>query len=120
MSGDVSSDALEISGSDKEELTENVDIIFHCAAIVRFDFSLMEAMRTNVKGTHRVLQLAENMKHLKSFVYVSTAFSQSYQTNLEEKYYATGFDVFKLLDYIELNDKRSIDVVEEEYAALCW
>lgn len=77
----------------------------------------MEAMKTNVKGTHRVLQLAEKMKQLKSFVYVSTAFSQSYQTSLEEKYYATGFDVFDLLDSIESDDKGSIDVVEKEYAA---
>lgn len=114
VSGDISADGLELADNDKNELTENVNIIFHCAALVRFDFSLMETMKTNVKGTHRVLQLAENVKHLKSFIYVSTAFSQSYQTSLEERYYSTGFDVFSLIDLIESNDKLSMDEVERK------
>lgn len=114
VSGDVSADGLDISNDDEHELTESVGIIFHCAAVVRFDFSLMEAIKTNVRGTHRVLQLAEKMKQLESFVYVSTAFSQSFQTSLEEKYYSTGFDIFALIDSIKSNDKRSIDEVEKK------
>jgi alcohol-forming fatty acyl-CoA reductase len=114
VSGDVSADSLDISTDDERMLTESVEIVFHCAAIVRFDLTLIEAMKTNVRGTHRVLQLAEKMKQLKSFVFVSTAFSQSYQTCLEEKYYSTGFDVFALIDFVKSNDKHSIDNVEKE------
>lgn len=114
ISGDVSSDGLGISDDDELELIENVGIIFHCAAVVRFDFSLMDVMKTNVLGTHRVLKLAEKMKHFESFVYVSTTFSQSYQSSLQERYYSTGFDVFALMDFIKSNDKRSIDDVEKK------
>ena len=114
ISGDVSSDGLGISDDDELELIENVGIIFHCAAVVRFDFSLMDVMKTNVLGTHRVLKLAEKMNHFESFLYVSTTFSQSYQSSLEERYYSTGFDVFALMDFINSNDKRSIDDVEKK------
>jgi alcohol-forming fatty acyl-CoA reductase len=114
VSGDISAEGLGISEEDKLELTENVNIIFHCAAVVRFDYSLIQALKTNLKGTHRILQLAEISTQLKSFVYVSTSFCQAYQTNLEERYYSTGFDVFALIGFIESNDKRSIDDVEKE------
>lgn len=114
ISGDVSSEGLGISHDDELELIENVGIIFHCAAVVRFDFSLMDVMKTNVLGTHRILELAEKMKHFVSFIYVSTTFSQSYQSSLEERYYSTGFDVFALMNSIKANDKQSIDAVEKK------
>jgi alcohol-forming fatty acyl-CoA reductase len=114
ISGDVSSDGLGISNDDELELIENVGFIFHCAAVVRFDFSLMDAMKTNVMGTHRILQLAEKIKNFQSFVYVSTTFSQSYQSSLDERYYCTGFDIFTLMDFVKSNDKQSIDNVEKE------
>lgn len=114
VSGNIAADNLDLSEDDRHELIENVNIIFHCAAVVKFDFSLMEAMKTNVKGTHRILQLAESLKNLDSLVYVSTAFSQSYQTGLEEKYYPTGFDIFTLIDAIDSEDNHLINDVQKK------
>lgn len=110
ISGDVASENLGISQHDRQEIIDKVEVVFHCAAIVRFDLKLSEIMKTNVAGTHRVLQLAESMSKLESFVFVSTAFSQSYQLNLEEKHYATEFNALELLKI----DEREFDLVEKK------
>lgn len=49
---------------DKNELINNVSIVFHCAANVRFDQPLKDAVNLNTLGTHRTLKLAEQMTQL--------------------------------------------------------
>lgn len=55
---------LNLTDSDRKTLCENVSIIFHCAADVRFDKPLVDEFETNVLGTKRMLDLAENVKNL--------------------------------------------------------
>lgn len=55
-------------------MTNEVEILFHAAADVRFDESLKEATEINVRGTREIMLLAQQMHELKVFVYVSTAF----------------------------------------------
>lgn len=65
IKGDVSMANLDIDESDRLELTEQVNVVFHCAANVRFDQPLREAVNMNTLGTQRMMQLAEKMQHLK-------------------------------------------------------
>jgi len=80
---------------------------------VRFDLPLIEALKINLKGTQRLSQMAIGMKALKAFVYVSTAFSQSYQLDLEEKHYETPYNVHDLLSMIDRNDLAGVEEVEK-------
>lgn len=112
ISGDMSSHKLGISDDDELTLIESVDVVFHCAAIIRFDFSLMDIMKVNVKGTHRALELAEKMRQLKAFVFVSTAFSQSYQFDMEERHYSSGYNPVDLVNFVEKNNSEAIAKVE--------
>ena len=73
IKGDVSIERLGISEEDENELIANVNLIFHCAANVRFDLSIKDALNFNTNGTHRLLKLAEKMKNLIVFSYVSLA-----------------------------------------------
>lgn len=73
----------------------------------------MTILKINLKGTHRLLQLAMGMKALKAFVYVSTTFSQSYQLDLDEKHYETPHNVHDLLDMIDKNDLDAMKAVEK-------
>lgn len=111
--GDISEKNLGISEADRLTLTESVELVFHCAALVSFDLSLFNILKTNGKGTHRVLELAERMKSLKVFTFVSTAFSQSYQTKVEEREYFCGYDALDLMDKVDSGDERAIKTVEE-------
>lgn len=64
ISGDCSQNQLGISIADRERLISNVDIVFHCAATVRFDEKLRLAVKINVHGTRELIHLCSEMKHL--------------------------------------------------------
>lgn len=76
IKGDVMEDKLGMSPEDRDYLITNVEVIFHCAANVRFDQPLRPMIQMNVSGTLKVLQLAEEMINLKVFVHVSTSYCQ--------------------------------------------
>jgi fatty acyl-CoA reductase len=56
---------LGLSSSDRQMLEENVSVVFHCAATIRFDDPLKTAVFLNIRGTREVMLLARNMKDLK-------------------------------------------------------
>ncbi|KAG5682531.1 hypothetical protein PVAND_011878 [Polypedilum vanderplanki] len=101
IKGDVTMDNLGLNSSDEKELIENVNIIFHCAANVRFDLTLKDATNFNLKGTLRVLTLAEKMQSLNSFVHVSTSYCNCDEVVLEEKYYPAKVDPFTVIEMID-------------------
>ena len=64
VEGDISLPNLGISSSDLELLAENVSVVFHSAATVRFNEELRSAVNVNVKGPQRLLRICHQMKHL--------------------------------------------------------
>lgn len=76
IKGDVMEDKLGMSNNDREHLIENIDVIFHCAANVRFDQPLRPMIQMNVLGTLKVLELAGKMLNLKVLLHVSTSYCQ--------------------------------------------
>lgn len=74
INGDLHEIGLGISPEHEAILTNDVEIVFHAAADVRFDESLKEAIETNVRGTREIMLLSQRMINLDVFVYVSTAF----------------------------------------------
>jgi len=62
--GDVAEDKLGLSEEDKRRVINSVHIIFHNAALVKFNADLKDAINMNVEGTLRVLQLASEMVNL--------------------------------------------------------
>lgn len=65
ISGDISQPSLGLSKVDLEKLIENVTIVFHSAATVRFDQNLREAANLNTLGSKRLWDLCTDMKILK-------------------------------------------------------
>lgn len=55
---------LGISPMDVKILTENVSIVFHAAATVKFDEALKSAVEMNLKGTMRLIELSRKMDKL--------------------------------------------------------
>lgn len=92
IEGDTCKADLGISADDRKDMIENVEIVIHAAADVRFDKPLQELCFTNVRGTKALTALAEEMKNLVVFAYISTAFSQYYRDKLEEKFYPPPLD----------------------------
>lgn len=108
VKGDVLEDDLGLSHNDINELASNVDVIFHCAANVRFDQPLRPMIQMNVAGTLKVLKLAEKMPNLKVLVHVSTSYCQCNETVLEERAYLAPQDPFKIMDLVETMDDNAL------------
>lgn len=62
--GDLSEIRLGLSNDDYNMLVENVSIVFHVAATVRFDEPIQDAIIKNVRGTREVAHLARQMKNI--------------------------------------------------------
>jgi fatty acyl-CoA reductase len=64
VKGDVTLPELGLSSSDLQLLIENVSIVFHSAATIRFNEELKTALEMNVKGPMRLLEICRRMKRL--------------------------------------------------------
>ncbi|KAM7348536.1 fatty acyl-CoA reductase 1-like isoform 2-T2 [Cochliomyia hominivorax] len=95
------------------KILENVTMVFHSAATVRFDVKLGEALKLNVGGTLQTLTFAETLKHLKVFMHISTFFSNPYLRRVEEKLYESPMDWRFCLDLVEKNDisEEQLDIL---------
>lgn len=62
--GDMTELRLGLSDSDYDYLVNNVSVVFHVAASVRFDDPIRDATIMNVRGTREMVQLAKQMKNL--------------------------------------------------------
>ncbi|XP_050526786.1 putative fatty acyl-CoA reductase CG5065 [Daktulosphaira vitifoliae] len=114
IAGDVCEPNLGISAKDYAILIKEVDIVFHVAASVRFDESLAKAVTLNTRGTKLVLNLAKEMKNLKIFMYVSTAYCHPEEKILHEKVYSSPIDPYEVMKIIESQDDTSIEAMTQK------
>ncbi|CAB3363817.1 Hypothetical predicted protein [Cloeon dipterum] len=101
ITGDISRPGLGISAADRAVLVSSVEIVFHVAATVRFNEKMRQALQTNLGGTNAVMQLCKEMHQLKSFVYVSTAYTNSPRDKVDEVVYTPPVDPDKILQCME-------------------
>ncbi|XP_033362677.1 putative fatty acyl-CoA reductase CG5065 [Bombus vosnesenskii] len=114
VNGDVSLPDLGLSREDRNILSEKVNIVFHAAATVRFNEPLHVAVNVNTKGTDRIIELWNELKHPISFVHVSTAFSNANLHEIGEKVYTTSLKPSDVIDMCDQFDKNSINLTEKE------
>ncbi|KAL1140058.1 hypothetical protein AAG570_007035 [Ranatra chinensis] len=62
--GDITEPELGISVSDQQVLANNVSVVFHSAATVKFDEALKLSVTINMLGTKRLLHLCHTMTNL--------------------------------------------------------
>ncbi|KAL0103252.1 hypothetical protein PUN28_017513 [Cardiocondyla obscurior] len=110
ISGDAKEKDLGLSASDKQMLIERVTIVVHGAASVRFNNSLKFAILTNTRATRDMCILAQKMKNLVAFVYVSTAFAPANEPFIDEKVYPPIYDWQKMIDIAESLDEHSLNI----------
>ena len=64
IAGDITLPELGISAEDQQLLCNEISIVIHSAATVKFDEQLKLSINVNVCGTKRLLELCKRMKHL--------------------------------------------------------
>ncbi|KAH9418028.1 hypothetical protein DERP_008284 [Dermatophagoides pteronyssinus] len=100
VNGDMTKPRLGLSDSDYQTLIENVSIVFHSAATVRFHGPLKKFVTQNIHGTESVMKLSRDMKKLQTVVYVSTAYANCNLIDVEEKVYPLADDIESLINKI--------------------
>ncbi|KRT84622.1 epimerase, partial [Oryctes borbonicus] len=111
IAGDVGTLGLGISEKDKETLINEVEIVFHSAATIRFDDPLKKAVLLNTRGTKLMLELALQMKKLVSFVHVSTSYCHLGERLLYEKAYPAHADPHQVIKTVEWMKEDLVDVM---------
>ncbi|XP_055699174.1 putative fatty acyl-CoA reductase CG5065 [Phlebotomus papatasi] len=89
IAGDINDASFGLDDSNMTKVVENVTMVFHVAATVKFNESLRDAACLNTLGTQRMMDLCCKMKKLKSVVHVSTAYSNPGLKYVGETVYAT-------------------------------
>lgn len=87
IDSDLSKRQLGLSQQDQSLLIDDVSIIFHVAASVKFEAPLEVNMRHNVMATRELLEFASTFKQLACFIHVSTAYSNCQLRQIDERIY---------------------------------
>lgn len=76
LEGDITENQFGLSSKNYEEIKENVNIVFHCAASISFSLSYEEAKKINYQSTMNVIELMNNIEPAKfeRLNYISTAY----------------------------------------------
>ncbi|XP_068621818.1 putative fatty acyl-CoA reductase CG8306 [Battus philenor] len=112
VSGDVAQEELGLNQADRETLVDNVNIVVHSAATLDFEDNLRPTVKINVLGTRRVMQLCKEIKNLKVMIHVSSAYVNSYLTEVYEKVYDTPGDVEKVISLVETLNDNELNEIE--------
>ncbi|KAL0881181.1 hypothetical protein ABMA27_002293 [Loxostege sticticalis] len=107
--GDISEPKLGIKPKDEQTLKDEVSVVIHSAATVKYREPMQVAMNINFEGTRRIMDLCKGMRNLESFVYISTAFCHLTKKVLYEKIYPAPATVDEIYDFIK---KYNNDPVE--------
>ncbi|RZF38687.1 hypothetical protein LSTR_LSTR003493 [Laodelphax striatellus] len=117
MEGDVAEKNLGLAVHHQIMLEEDVSVVFHSAASVRFDDPLSKAIFLNTRGALESIKLAGRMRNLQCYVYVSTAYCNSHLDvpEIEEKVYPAEYDYNMLIKLLESHAKpEEIDVLAKK------
>lgn len=109
VTGDVSEENLGLSEEDRKKITENVEIVIHSAASLDFEANLKTNVNINLLGTRRVIQLCHEIKNLKAFIHVSSAYVNSMLFDVDEKIYPAPADVKEVLKMVEEFSEKELE-----------
>lgn len=118
ISGDMTVKGLGLRPIDMQLIIDSVNIVFHCAASVRFDESLQTAVILNTRGTQEIIEVAKRMQNLLAFVHVSTAFSNSNHKHIHEFVYnsdmlpTAAYDYKTVIEACEHNDTSLVQYIQ--------
>ncbi|XP_055963784.1 fatty acyl-CoA reductase 2 [Sorex fumeus] len=108
---DLNQQDLAISKEDMQELLSNTNLIFHCAATVRFDDHLRHAVQLNVAATQQLLRMASQMSRLEAFIHISTAYANCNLQHIDEVVYPCSVDPQQIMASMEWLDDAIIEEI---------
>ncbi|XP_001601438.3 fatty acyl-CoA reductase 1-like [Nasonia vitripennis] len=118
VKGDLLAEDLGISQEDRDRIVNEVNVMYHNAANVKFDARVKVSLTVNVLGTKCMLDLAEECKRMELFIYISSAYSHCYRKDIDEAFYAMPDDLDRVYEAIRRDGATESGMSEEEIDAL--
>ncbi|CAH0712968.1 unnamed protein product, partial [Brenthis ino] len=112
--GDVAQPGLGIPGTYLKQLQE-VSIVFHSAATLKFDEALPTAVEQNVLSVMRLMDICDTLPNLQALIHVSTAYSNPELSVVEEKVYPAPTSVSRLLALVDAVPPSLLASITSEY-----
>lgn len=112
--GDITLPRLGLSDSDYATLAENVSLVFHAAASVRFTEPLRQATKLHIFGTQQVIELCRKMVNFISLTHLSSISAWFTQHKLEERVYSSPIDPKQLMTDMETMSDEEVERVTKE------
>lgn len=114
VDGDVTELGLGFS-AESLKMMENVSVIFHSAASVRFDDPLKSAILMNTRGTVEVMKFAETLKGIRAVLHVSTTYCNPDKKVVEEFIYPANGDWRVAIKMAERFDEDTLNALTQKY-----
>lgn len=112
IDGDLLKLELGISAADQQLIVDNVEIVLHSAADVRFDETLRHLILCNIRGTRELLRLSERIRQLEVFLHISTAYSHCTRKDIDEKFYESPVEPNQLIRIMETLNGDNEEILE--------
>lgn len=108
--GELSEPNFGFSPETLEVLYNEVNIVYHVAATIKFNTFIADAIKINLIGTQVAVEFTKQLKNLTSFIYVSTAFCNSCYLNqgIKEEVYESNVDPYEMIK-LATDDKSVAD-----------
>uniref|UniRef100_A0A1B0DHD5 Fatty acyl-CoA reductase n=1 Tax=Phlebotomus papatasi TaxID=29031 RepID=A0A1B0DHD5_PHLPP len=103
---------LDISEKDKLTLFNEVEIVFNIVASVKFNEKLRDALGINVLGTKKVLELSQQMRRLKSFLHISTLYSNCHRKYVGERCYSPKITYEQVIQINRIADNDTFETIQ--------
>jgi len=107
--GDITDPGLGISPQDEALLVDEVSVVFHSAATVKFDEELKKSVSMNVKAVLSIIELCKKMEKLESLVHVSTAYCNCDLKEINEEIYPPPSSPKGMIDLCEWMDEATLN-----------
>ncbi|XP_060808821.1 fatty acyl-CoA reductase wat [Amyelois transitella] len=119
IEGDITKDRLGLEIETWEQLISEVTIVFHSAATINFADPLKVATNINVKGTMEMLSFGKACQKLRSYVHISTAYSQALNSrvhsDIPEEFSKSPMTPHTLVDLAETLPQDTLDQIFHKY-----
>uniref|UniRef100_T1E2J9 Fatty acyl-CoA reductase n=1 Tax=Psorophora albipes TaxID=869069 RepID=T1E2J9_9DIPT len=92
INGDITLNELGISEVDQITICQEVSIVFHSAATVKFDEKIKQSVTINMIGTKQLMELCHRMLCLDALVHVSTAYCNCDKKEVAEIIYPPPYN----------------------------
>ncbi|XP_070391759.1 fatty acyl-CoA reductase 1-like isoform X2 [Dermacentor albipictus] len=113
LAGDLVQPDLGLSAYDRATLVDNVSVVFHSGAAIKFNEPLRKAVEVNLLGTRRVLDLCRQMPNICALVHVSTAYCNCDKPDVHEVIYSPCENYQKIIEDFQSAGNDATGTAEE-------